>query len=391
MSATGVTALLFLALLGRAQAQAGGGTCFDTLARRIDGDSQLQYFQRALSETALDAALDGPGPYLVFAPTDAAFENLQGSVLNLELSKLIQYHVSPTSGYEQFFRLAPGSYADIKSLCSDCDDVRVELLSNGQVLVNGEARALQSVETCNGVLITVDTILSPEVSGGGAAPPPSSSSPPPFSEPPAQLECSLEDPSCCDLPPPEFDCAQQRVWGKCDEPWMLLGNGNGGFCRYTCGRCGRQPSFDNAPEYEYEYERDPSPSPSPERNFDGRRPPRSPVDPRLSCQCTETGVSGGVDTGQPGCFQINVAERYASQVGASAGRRVGEAVAGYWGGNARDTASYFSSLWGNIASSWAGRTFGDSTTNICYVMDPSGCAVAEPSQIHSGAGWRSCD
>jgi hypothetical protein len=35
-------------------------------------------------------------------------------------------------------------------------------------------------------------------------------------------------------PTPEYTCAQQRSWGKCNEPWMTK---DGGYCNATCGRC----------------------------------------------------------------------------------------------------------------------------------------------------------
>ena len=40
---------------------------------------------------------------------------------------------------------------------------------------------------------------------------------------------------CCDLHPVEsqFNCEDQKNWGKCEEEWMVVG----GFCRKSCGRC----------------------------------------------------------------------------------------------------------------------------------------------------------
>ena len=40
---------------------------------------------------------------------------------------------------------------------------------------------------------------------------------------------------CRDISPSEeYNCRQQRLWGKCDEEWMVAGN----YCQSTCGRCG---------------------------------------------------------------------------------------------------------------------------------------------------------
>lgn len=40
--------------------------------------------------------------------------------------------------------------------------------------------------------------------------------------------------NCTDMPPPgsDFNCRQQREFGKCGEYWMLEGN----YCAYSCGR-----------------------------------------------------------------------------------------------------------------------------------------------------------
>lgn len=38
--------------------------------------------------------------------------------------------------------------------------------------------------------------------------------------------------SCADIPPDAtFSCAEQVLWGKCDEPWMTA------RCERSCGRC----------------------------------------------------------------------------------------------------------------------------------------------------------
>lgn len=45
--------------------------------------------------------------------------------------------------------------------------------------------------------------------------------------------------SCVDVPPdPRYTCAQQRLWGKCNEPWMTKTQQSAyGYCARTCGRC----------------------------------------------------------------------------------------------------------------------------------------------------------
>ena len=379
--------LIIVQLVSRgSNVSAQGGTCFDTLASQIKSDENLIYFSRALAETSLDDSLEGPGPYLVFAPTDIAFSNLAGNeqeILNLELSKLVQYHIAGAPASEEYLAMTPGSTIDIRTLCSDCNEVTIETLPSGKVLVNEGANAYEAVETCNGLLVIINDVLSPSIGSSVSNP----------SDKEEDIECSVDDPTCCDLPPPEFSCIQQKIWGKCDEAWMLMGNGNGGFCKYTCGRCGRRPSFDtpsSPPEYEYD-EREGRRNDRESENPRSRRPRRAPVDPRNSCECTEDGFSGSTDTEQAGCFQVNYAERYFADAGGRAGRRVGETVSQYFGGDSSQYSNFFGGLWSNFASSWARSNMQGSAARICYVKDPSTCSVSRPSSQFPGAGWRSCE
>jgi hypothetical protein len=368
-------AIVLSCLFAGSKAQTGGGGCFDTLSNRIKSDENLKYFSSALTQTGLDLTLLGSGgPLIVFAPTDEAFTSLEDtSVLNMELSKLISYTIATTAGYETFLDLTPGSSSTIQTLCSDCNDLQVETLRSGRQVLNQNAYVSSVIETCNGLLATIDSLLVPEEQSSGGN-----------DQIPKPAECSLDDPSCCDLPPPEFTCRDQLLWNKCDEPWMLLGNGNGGFCRYTCGRCGRRPSFDDS------YDRRPTEEER-DRETNTFRPPRSPIDPRIACQCSPDGISGNVDTEQAGCFNVNVAEYQSRSIGETSGRVFGEAVSRYWGGDASEYSNYFSGLWGNLAGSWARSNMPESTTSICYVIDPSACATARSSERYPGAAWRSCD
>ncbi|QDZ21575.1 FAS1 domain-containing protein [Chloropicon primus] len=349
----------------------GAGACFDTLGRQIDSRNDLRYFSSALREAELDASLDGPGPYLVLAPSDKAFESLRsdesGDLLNMELSKLVAFHLAGAKGYEDFLRSRAGQSFGLSTLCSDCGNLEVTSLQSGQVLV-GEARVESTLETCNGLLVVIDEILRPGRSVPGSSPP--------------ELECSSSDPSCCDAPPPEYSCMEQKIWGKCDEAWLVVG----GYCKFTCGRCGTRPTFREPAREQPEEEIG-------RRGGDSgrgsRRQPRSPA--RYPCECTNDGYSGNVQTDRRGCFTINVAEEAAARYAGNAGGRVGEAIAGYWGGDAAQFSSYFAGLWSNVAQSWARTNMRDSTTNICYVVDPQNCASSRESELFPGARWRSCD
>ena len=84
------------AATGNAAEAAGDATIADGLA----GDRK---FAAALGAAGLDRTLDGPGPYTVLVPADAAFDKLPAGALDTlmkpesraELTRLLTFHVIP--------------------------------------------------------------------------------------------------------------------------------------------------------------------------------------------------------------------------------------------------------------------------------------------------------
>ena len=72
----------------------------ETIADGLAGDRR---FADALAAAGLDRTLDGPGPYTVLVPSDAAFEKLPAGALDTlmkpesraELTRLLTFHVLP--------------------------------------------------------------------------------------------------------------------------------------------------------------------------------------------------------------------------------------------------------------------------------------------------------
>ena len=154
---------------------------------------------------------------------------------------------------------------------------------------------------------------------------------------------------------------------------MLVGNGNGGFCRRTCGRCGEREDDSFGGGYDDDYFGDGGGED--EEDFG-------------ACACTEDGVSGGVDTDQIGCFDVS-AEVVVSMA-TNAGRRIGETLSQYFGKESYEYAKYFGSYWQKEATEWAKANMDGSTRKVCYVKDPIGCSAASSSSEYIGAGWRRC-
>ena len=79
----------------------------------------------------------------------------------------------------------------------------VSTLPSGKVLVNGRAAVVEEITTCNGLLVLIDEVLVPrrdQVNLGKEG-----------KRRNLEVECSVNDPTCCDISPPEYSCAQERV------------------------------------------------------------------------------------------------------------------------------------------------------------------------------------
>lgn len=116
----------------------------------------------ALEQTGLISTIQYLGPFTVFAPTDAAFNNLPSGLLgNLsdeELAEILQYHV--LSGAILSTDLSAEQAAP--SLTGE----ELFITSNGGVTVNGSASvATADVEASNGVIHAVDQVLLPDAYG----------------------------------------------------------------------------------------------------------------------------------------------------------------------------------------------------------------------------------
>jgi uncharacterized surface protein with fasciclin (FAS1) repeats len=116
--------------------------------------------------TALEAAglvdtLKGPGPFTVFAPTDAAFAKLPaGTVEGLlkdkpKLTAILTYHVVPGNV----------KAADVVKLDSaktvNGQSVAIKVV-DGKVMVDNATVTTADVEASNGVIHVIDTVLLPK-------------------------------------------------------------------------------------------------------------------------------------------------------------------------------------------------------------------------------------
>ncbi|WKK65195.1 fasciclin domain-containing protein [Lutimonas zeaxanthinifaciens] len=127
----------------------------------VSGRPDLSTLTGAVVAAGLDEALAGPGPFTVFAPTNAAFNSMDQDILNNVianpslLTALLQYHV--VSGEVESGDLSNGP---VQTLLSG-QTIDVDL-SDGVVL-NGSADVTTAdVPASNGVIHIINEVLIPE-------------------------------------------------------------------------------------------------------------------------------------------------------------------------------------------------------------------------------------
>jgi uncharacterized surface protein with fasciclin (FAS1) repeats len=114
----------------------------------------------AVKAADLADTLSGDGPFTVFAPTDDAFAKLpEGTVESLlanpdQLREILLYHVVP----------GKVTAAEVLSLDSATtvqgSDVRI-LVADGSVQINNASVVSADIETSNGIIHVIDTVILP--------------------------------------------------------------------------------------------------------------------------------------------------------------------------------------------------------------------------------------
>jgi len=119
----------------------------------------------ALKAAGLVGALEGKGPFTVFAPTDAAFAKLPAGTLDAllkdpkKLAAILEYHV--VSGKVMAADVVKAGGAAPKTLNGEALDIRVR---DGKVYVNGAQVITADVPASNGVIHVINAVVLPPAS-----------------------------------------------------------------------------------------------------------------------------------------------------------------------------------------------------------------------------------
>jgi uncharacterized surface protein with fasciclin (FAS1) repeats len=155
---TAVAVTAFGLAMGSANVRAAEMDIVDTAVEA----GQFTTLAAALGAAGLVETLKGPGPFTVFAPTDAAFAKLPaGTVENLlkpenkdQLAAILTYHVVPGTVMA----------ADVVKV-DEAETVNGQMLNvtvkGDQVMVNDATVTATDIAATNGVIHVIDTVVLP--------------------------------------------------------------------------------------------------------------------------------------------------------------------------------------------------------------------------------------
>ena len=135
-----------------------------TIVANAAGQPELSSLVGAVQRAGLVDALNGDGPFTVFAPINAAFEDIDAASLSIEeLQSVLQYHV--VAGRYMAGELVAGT--------------RLETLGGAEISVSADAGdplelnvddadiIYPNIEASNGVIHLINVVLTPEPGGQG--------------------------------------------------------------------------------------------------------------------------------------------------------------------------------------------------------------------------------
>lgn len=158
----GAALLAGVALTACGEDDPTGPAELDTIAATAAASSDLSTLTAALEAAGLVSTLEGPGPFTVFAPVDAAFEALGTDRLDVLLAsenqallqKVLTYHVIP--GEVTADQLSEG----LTATTVEGTDVTFDLSDASDPKVNGVSIVATDIQAENGVIHLVEGVLT---------------------------------------------------------------------------------------------------------------------------------------------------------------------------------------------------------------------------------------
>ena len=141
----------------------GGAASAKDLVETAKAAGQFSILLKAATAAGLDKTLAQPGPYTVFAPTDAAFNALPPGMLETLMKPENKAMLMQVLGYHTLFgRLATKDLKDDKSAAKATNGQAVILeKKNGGVMANEAKIVTPDIAADNGVIHVIDKVLMP--------------------------------------------------------------------------------------------------------------------------------------------------------------------------------------------------------------------------------------
>ena len=136
----------------------------DIVDTALESDS-FKTLCKAVIAAGLDKALRGEGPFTVFAPTDDAFAKLPVGTLEAlledkeKLTSILEYHVVPQKLMVKDFK-TPKKFETLQGQEIKVDGLMWHL--NKKIKVNDAKTVKTDIETTNGVIHAIDSVLMPK-------------------------------------------------------------------------------------------------------------------------------------------------------------------------------------------------------------------------------------
>jgi uncharacterized surface protein with fasciclin (FAS1) repeats len=131
------------------------------LVETANRTGELTTFIAAVQAADLVEKLQSPGPFTLFAPTDAAFANLPAGLLDTllndpsgDLTDLLTYHMVAE-------RLTSSQLSDDQQLTSILDDPLTVSKEGDGLRINDSLVLTGDISATNGVLYVIDAVLLP--------------------------------------------------------------------------------------------------------------------------------------------------------------------------------------------------------------------------------------
>ncbi|AKS40476.1 fasciclin domain-containing protein [Wenzhouxiangella marina] len=153
-------ALILVAISPFASADHHGGSMKKNIVETAVSAGNFNTLVAAVQAAGLVDTLSGEGPFTVFAPTDEAFakipaDDLQAILADTELlTSILTYHV--VAG-----KVMASDVVNLDSATTvQGSDVDIEVTDEG-VKIDGALVTVTDIETSNGVIHVIDTVITP--------------------------------------------------------------------------------------------------------------------------------------------------------------------------------------------------------------------------------------